>query len=138
MDLGREGRLVEALALSDTLTRMGPVTRVGDPFARGILYLSRARWQVAAGRKTEAVATLGWTEQTDLDGWAQGEAQAYDVDLALSPYTRLRLATLLREEGQLVRACRLAQRVGELWEGAEPGLGQLRSDVDRILKDCRR
>jgi hypothetical protein len=111
---------------------------VGDPFARAVLYLNRARWQLAAGQQDDAIRTLGWADHTDLDGWAQGEAQAYDVDLALWPYTRRWLASVLRDAGQTARACEIAQRVGELWHEAEPRLGALRDSLARFLEACPR
>jgi len=138
LELGQAGRYQEALAHSDTLIRAGPVIRVGDPFARAVLYLHRADWQVRLGRPEEAVRTLGWVEHTDLDGWAQGEAQAYDVDLALSPLVRARLAKVLQDNRRTGEACPVARRVWELWRGAEPEFAAWRDTLTTIFGGCRR
>lgn len=137
LEAGATGRFEEALALSDTLTRAGPVLRLGDPFARALLYLSRAEWQLRLKRPGDAIRTLGWIEHADLDGWAQGEAQAYDVDLALSAMARARLAGLLRSAGRTREACDVAGRVEELWRGAEPLLAAQRDTLRMTLEGCR-
>jgi tetratricopeptide (TPR) repeat protein len=138
LEAGQAGRYAEAIAMSDTLTRAGPVVRVGDPFARAALYLHRAGWQMRLGRAGDAIRTLGWVEHTDLDGWAQGEAQTYDVDLALSSVVRARLAIILQNNGRTVEACAVARRVGELWRDAEPVLAARRDSLTMEFGGCPR
>jgi len=92
---------------------------------------------VRLGRPDEAIRTLGWIEHTDLDGWAQGEAQTYDVDLALSTVARARLSALLRTSGRTREACAVARRVEELWRGAEPLLAAQRDTLAITLQECR-
>ena len=138
LEAGHAGRYREAITVSDTLIRAGPVVRLGDPFARAVLYLHRAEWQMHQGSTGDAIRTLGWVEHADLDGWAQGEAQPYDVDLALSPLVRARLARVLQDNGRTEEGCAIVGRVQELWREAEPVLAAQRDTMIMDFGGCPR
>lgn len=129
IDSAAAGRLAEAVTLSEPLLRYDPEVRAGDPFARSVLYLSRAAWLERLGRFPEAEQSLRWYENGDIDGWGQREAQAGEIDVALGAIARIRRARVALVREQAGPACAWLARVRELWQDAEPGLQSLRDEV---------
>lgn len=107
-----------------------------SPFARAVTYLGRARWQRALDDPDAADRELLWYENADQVGWPIGAPQQGEVDAVLSPYARL-----LRGEIALERhdpaACRLLQRVRELWHDAEPAMQPLVARAALARARCR-
>ena len=134
----REGRPTDALALTEPLLGADPADLLGDPFARSFLYLWRAEWLEAAGRWQEAARTLLWYQNSDITGWAQGPAQAGDVDGVLSAMARLRRGRLLVDHDARIEGCGDLTRVAELWRDADPGYSPLRHDLDDSRRVCPR
>jgi hypothetical protein len=134
---GRADSLEVALRRSHPLLVFDPVVRAGDPFARSLLYLRRAEWLERLGRLEDAKRTLWWADNSDVDGWAQHEAQTGDVDAALNALAWLRLAELEHQTGDSASACRRLRRVQEHWRDAEPEYRSLREAVARRLAECR-
>lgn len=128
-DSAAAGRLREAVDLSTPLLRYDPEVRAGDPFARAVLYLARASWLEQLGRPPEAEQALRWYENADIDGWGQREAQAGEIDQALSALGRLRRARIALLQDRAGTACAWLGRVGELWRDAEPGIRSLYTDL---------
>ena len=111
-----------ALNSTDTLFMADLGVPADDPFARSVLHLARADWQLALDRDTAAVATLGWYESSDLRGWPQGPPQAGEVDQVLSVPARVRRAGVLLRLGRTREACALMRRASELWRHADAHL----------------
>jgi tetratricopeptide (TPR) repeat protein len=125
-----------ALALSRDLVRYDPDLRQGDPFARAMLYLLRAGWLVDAGRLAEADRSYLWYENEDVDGWAEREAQAGDIDGAVSVVARVRRGRAALARGDTTAACGYLGRARQLWRGAEPPIVPLRDSVITALEAC--
>jgi tetratricopeptide (TPR) repeat protein len=134
----REGRRADALALTEPLLGAATGDQLGDPFARSLLYLWRAEWLEWFGHREEADRTLLYYQNSDLQGWAQGLAQAGDVDGALSAYARLRRGLLLLEHAPQAEGCRELARVAELWRDADADFAALRYEVDERRRVCTR
>lgn len=135
LDEGHRALPESALVHSTPLLGLEPET-VADPFARSVLYLSRARWQEQLGQLDAAERTLLWQESSDFEGMAKGEAQPVDVDGALSGLTRLRRGRVLLELGRRDEGCPLLRRVRELWNGAEPVFTPMRQELDSRMVEC--
>jgi tRNA A-37 threonylcarbamoyl transferase component Bud32 len=135
-DSAVSGNPTAALVVSDSLLLWDPVARAGDPFARSILYLARGRWLVQLGRLDAADQALLWYQNGDLDGWGLGEAQAGQIDVALSGIARVRRARAALARKKPAQACAYLRRVGELWENSEPGFAALRDSVQTELGRC--
>jgi predicted negative regulator of RcsB-dependent stress response len=131
------GRPDSALARTAPLLRADATGLVRDPFARAILYLRRGEWLLATGDTAGAARAWLWSDAWDVEGWPQGGAQAGEVDAALAAVARLRRAGLALAGGRDDAACRLVERVGELWADAEPALATLRARADSHQKVCR-
>ena len=136
--IAQRGRLDSALAHTRPLLRLDSSGLVRAPFARAVLYLRRADWQLAGGDSAAAERTWLWADAWDVEGWPHGPAQAGEVDAALSAIVRLRRAALsLQRNGPNPDACRLAERVRQLWAGAEPAFSALRAAADSQQKACQ-
>lgn len=135
--LARSAGPAAALARTDSLVREGGLAGTQAPFTRALLHLSRASWQEAVGDPEAALRSLGWHRNTDLEGWAEGETQAGDVDGVLGVFARLRSGALLLELGRRGEACPLISRVRELWAGAEAAYAGLRARADSLAARCR-
>jgi hypothetical protein len=135
LDEGRRALPESALVHSAPLLALepGPAT---DPFARSVLYLSRAQWQLQRVQLDSAERTLRWQENSDFDGMAMGEAQPVDVDGALSGLTRFRRGRVLLDLDRRDEGCALLQRVQELWSEAEPVLAPLRHELAAQMVEC--
>jgi tetratricopeptide (TPR) repeat protein len=135
---GRAGRFEEALAQTQPLLRYNQAVRVGDPFARTVLYLLRAEWFERLGRWQEAERTLLWYQNSDIDGWAEGVAQAGDADAALGGIARFRRGLLLLEHADAAQGCRELKRLNQLWQRADSGYAGLKRELATRLVACRR
>jgi hypothetical protein len=83
------GNIETALRLSDACLQYDAHGAAGDPFARTLLHIKRARWREALGDLAGADAELIWTENQDLVGWPNGPAQAAEVDWVFGKYAAL-------------------------------------------------
>ncbi|HEU5170670.1 MAG TPA: serine/threonine-protein kinase [Gemmatimonadales bacterium] len=129
------GRLDSALARTESLLRAGADGLAREPFARAVLYLRRGEWLDRTGDAAGAAAAWLWSDASDVEGWPVGEAQAGEVDAALSAVARLRRATLALGRGNTELGCRLVGRVRELWASAEPGYAP-RTVADSLGRTC--
>jgi tetratricopeptide (TPR) repeat protein len=148
-DGGRDlHRLLLALAAAkrgspDSATALGmPLLRyngrgVGaDPFARALLHLELGDWLARLGNRRAAERVWLWTEAWDVTGWAEREAQAGEVDVAVGAVARLRRGRLALERGDSGVACKHLERVRELWGQAEPSLAPARTLTDSLARGC--
>jgi tetratricopeptide (TPR) repeat protein len=128
----------EALRLSDQVMPFDSAGRGGDPFARAVLHLKRAEWLDMLDRPEEADAARLWYEQFEwLDAFPTGEAQAAEIDWALSTYARWLRGTTSRH-GRNGRACAWLNRVLELWAGADKAYDPPRDmAADLVAQWCR-
>lgn len=134
LGLGNPGA---ALASTDTLFMADRGSPTDDPFARSVLHMSRARWQLTMGREADAAATLGWYENSDLRGWPQGPPQAGEVDQVLSVVARVRRADVLMRLGRAAEACTLLHRAVQLWRHADPHLAGSLAQAQAQHGACR-
>ncbi|HET8634594.1 MAG TPA: serine/threonine-protein kinase [Gemmatimonadales bacterium] len=125
-----------ALELTDTLFMADRGVPADDPFARAILHLARADWQVTLGRVADADASLGWYENSDLRGWPQGPPQAGEVDQVLSVPARVRRARVLLQLHRTAEACALLSRAAELWRHADHQLSDQLAQVQSLGRSC--
>jgi hypothetical protein len=100
--------------------------RLGDPFARALLHLLRARWFDAVGDSLAAVRERRWHENADFEGWLEGEIQSAEVDWAAGAYVRVREGVRRIDAGDLSACGDLRRVVDTLWVDAEPGVDSLR------------
>lgn len=134
IDSAAAGSPAGALAVTAPLTGSDARLRDDDPFARAILQLNRGDWLRQLGRGAEAEQAYLWYENSDIDGWGQGEAQAGMVDAALSGVGRVRRATV--REGRA--GCAMLRRVAQLWADAESDMRALRDAVALRIEHCAR
>ncbi len=135
LEEGDQARFESALVRSAALLRLDSWP-VADPFARSVLYFSRAAWLLQRGQPEAAERTLLWHESSDFEGIAKGEAQPMDVDGALSGLTRFRRGTVLLDLGRKEEGCTLLRRVRELWAEAEPAYTPIRQELAARLVEC--
>lgn len=135
LEEGRQARFDSALVRSAPLLGLDSWP-VADPFARSVLYFSRAAWLTQRGQLEAAERTLLWHESSDFEGIALGEAQPVDVDGALSGLARFRRGAVLLDLGRKDEGCTLLRRVRELWAGAEPSFTPLPQEVAARLVEC--
>ena len=134
----QRGQTDSALARTAPLLRLDSSGLVRAPFARAVLYLRRGEWQLAGGDSAAAERSWRWTDAWDVEGWPQGAAQAGEVDAVLSAIVRLRRAGVsLGRNGRNPEACRLVERVRELWAAGEPAFAALRAAADSQQKACQ-
>ena len=125
-----------ALTQTDTLFLADRGVPTDDPFTRAVLHLARAGWQQVLGRHAEAVASLGWYENSDLRGWPQGAPQAGEVDQVLSVPARVRRAEILLQLRRTPEACALLARAAELWRHADHRLNSQVAKVQSLRRSC--
>lgn len=109
-----------ALAISDGLIGKDSHGALGDPFARAVLHLYRARWRTAIGDDEGAAAELMWAENQDFVGWPGGSAQSMEVDWTASAYGLTQRAALAEKHADHAAACALL-REAALWTHASSG-----------------
>jgi hypothetical protein len=107
-----------------------------DPFFRAVAHLKRGEWQLAIGRPRETDGSWMWYENTDVVGWPEAEAQAAEVDWALSTWARVRRARLAAGDGRMPDACLLARRVLEIWSRPEPAIAVLADSLRVATASC--
>ncbi|MDX1673614.1 MAG: protein kinase [Longimicrobiales bacterium] len=126
-----------ALRLSDPLLEHQFLPRGGDPFARAVVYLTRAAAFEALGQSARARAARVWSENQDIARVLGGSVQAVEVDWAVSPYSDRRRARLALARQDTAAGCRLLERVLYLWDQAEPRiLRDLADDRRRHRESC--
>ena len=139
--LARQGRWDSAETLAASLLEIDAAGRHTDPFARAVLYWSRATWFEDSGQLAAAEDVWLWYENSDWgDVWPGSQVQAAEVDWAVSTYARVRRAKAkLRfdDPGMTRDACELLRRVDELWPNPEPLLLGDREELDSLLVGCR-
>lgn len=126
-----------ALAATDTLFMADMHDAGHDPFARSVLHMVRARWQLGLGLRLAADSSLRWYESSDLRGWPGQEPQAGEVDQVLSVLTRLERGELLLGLGRAPEGCALLRRVQQLWRHAQPAFAPLLARAQKGLRQCR-
>lgn len=99
----------------------------GDPFLRAVLHWTRAEWREAMGDPWGADAEWLWYENQDVVGYPRGEAQAAEVDWALTPYARYQRGLAAWRGGDRAAACRHWTRMIEYWHEAEPAVLEVAS-----------
>ncbi len=129
LDLGARGLYEAALDASDQLLAFDSAGRGGDPFARAVLHMKRAEWYDSLGQRDEAEAARLWHEHFEFVGYPEKEAQASEIDWALSPYVRLLRARAADHRGDRERACSYMSRLAELWADADSVYGPLRDEA---------
>ncbi len=126
------GRYDGALAQSAPLTAYDSAGKIERPFSRAATHLLRAEWLRRLSRIEDAERELIWYEAEDLEGMPVGAAQAGEVDWAFGPYARLRRARIAFDLSRIVDACRHATDAMSSWSEAEPALGRLVAEAQRI------
>jgi serine/threonine protein kinase len=134
--LGARGGWREAINTSEPLLQFDSAGRGGDPFARAVLHLKRADWFSQLDRPAKADSSRLWYEQFEvLFERLTLEAQASEIDWAMSTYARWLRGTAMRPPVNEIRACAHLTRVLELWMNAdedyEPLADQASDYLDR-------
>ncbi|UCG88795.1 MAG: protein kinase [Gemmatimonadota bacterium] len=138
IDRGTRGTYQAALEASEYAIRFDSAGRGGDPFARAVLHLKRAEWYDSLGRPDAADRERLWYEHFEFIAVPAGEAQAGEIDWALSTYARLLRARAARDGGDRDRACSYYERVSELWKQADSAYVPLRTEAeDYVRQRCR-
>jgi len=138
IDRGTRGMFQAALEISDSAIHFDSAGRGGDPFARAALHLGRAEWYDSLGRPDAADRERLWYEHFEFIAFPEGEAQAGEIDWALSSYARLLRARAAGARGDRDRTCTYYGRVSELWRGAEPAYDPLKTEAaDYVRRSCR-
>jgi tetratricopeptide (TPR) repeat protein len=114
------GRWEDALAASAPGLAQDSAGYAPDPFFRAALHLLRGEWLTRLDRAAEADRAWLWYESLDVSRWPSAEAQAAEVDWALSTHARWRRARLAMVEGKTTVSCLMGRRVAEIWSAAEP------------------
>jgi tetratricopeptide (TPR) repeat protein len=136
LSAGKRGALDSARTLAMPLLRYNARGVGADPFARALLHLELGSWLARVGDSRAAERVWLWTEAWDVRGWAEREAQAGEVDVAVGALARLRRGRLALEQGDSAVACKHLQRVRELWAQAEPALAPSRALADSLADGC--
>jgi len=134
------GRYDSALTLSDRIHLIPNDAQIGarGPMVRAMMYLFRGYWRLRQGDLQGSDAEWIWHENNDLNGWPSGEPQQGELDAALSGVARLLRAENLMTAGDIANACRLADRVAQLWGNAEAEFDVLRRRDADLRDRCRR
>jgi hypothetical protein len=91
---------------------------------------------LALGQTEAADRSWLWYENTDVVGWPSAEAQPAEIDWALSPWVRVRRASLAASAGHGFEACALVRRPLQLWAQAEPSVARLADSVRAVTRAC--
>lgn len=127
------GHLARADSLAASLVPYDSAGRGGDPFARALLHVGRARWLDRLGRPEAADSSRRFYEHFEWtgDGYPSGPAQASEVDWALGPW-------LDWVRADAPSRCRRLANVVALWSGAEPGYREAHGEaVQARGRRCR-
>lgn len=124
-----------ALASTAPLLRFDSPNPGHDIFTRSLLHLARARWFEAAGDPGGARREILWYENSDTYHFPTAEAQKMEVDAVASVSARLTRARLLLDAGDAHTACRLLDRVRELWANADASLDPARTHADSLHRE---
>ena len=119
------GQPDSALLITDPLFMTDSTGRLGGPFARTVLYLSRAAWLDRLGRHADADRARLWYENSDLLGWPAGEPQAGEVDAVFGVIARVVRGRSALARGDTATGCVHLRRVSELWRHADPAVRSL-------------
>lgn len=134
---GGAGRWRAALDASQPLLAHVERGEQADPFARSVLFLSRATWLDGLADYDGAAAARRWQENTDFDGWLTTGVQPAEVDWALGMYARWRRGMDAIRHGDKADGCAALRRVLELWTEPEPGVAALVAEGKKTLAACR-
>jgi tetratricopeptide (TPR) repeat protein len=141
--------ILEALVLADAGDTTGALVRsaalatddsggrVGGPFARAVLHLSRGQWLLGLGRDADADREFLWYENSDFAGWPDREPQAGEIDAMLSPLARVYRAEIALRLGDRAGARRMAERALELWSDADEAFGPLKARASAAAQGHR-
>jgi serine/threonine protein kinase/tetratricopeptide (TPR) repeat protein len=138
LQMAARGDTIEALRRANALTEFAPGFRLGDPFARAVLYLSRGWWLAATGDTPAADRAWLWYLNMDAAGWPSGAPQAGEIDWALETHGRFLRAKLARAAGDQALGCHLLRDVVTRWGEAEPAYAALRRDAAEATVACGR
>ena len=105
-----------------------------DIFSRSILHLSRARWFEAIGDVSAALREILWYENSDVYRFPDQEAQKMEVDAVASVAARVTRARLLLQTNEPAEACRMLDRVHQLWLKADASLAPSRAEADSLRR----
>ncbi|MCL7963433.1 MAG: serine/threonine protein kinase [marine benthic group bacterium] len=148
LELRGRDEVDQALQRTEALVRYDSLALERYPFSRAVSYWLRAGLQAAAGDTADALRTLYWHENTDLEeGTAPGIAQAAEIDAAFGVHARIRsieLASGLATDagGAGLPICDLVRSRGRevmrLWQNPDPVLQPLIARVARHLESNQR
>jgi tetratricopeptide (TPR) repeat protein len=133
----QRGLLDSAVTIARPLLHYDERGLGADPFARALLHLELGDWLARQGDPQGAERVWLWTEAWDITGWAEREAQAGEVDVAVGAVARLRRGRLALAQRDPAFGCRHLERVRELWTGAEPMLASARALADSLAGACQ-
>jgi len=138
MQLGVQDMYETALDTSAALLPHDSAGRAGDPFERAVLHLKRAEWYDSLGQRDNADAARLWYEHFEFLGYPGKEAQASEIDWALSPYVRFLRARAAEQSGKRERACSYMSRLVELWADADSAYAPLLEEAQAYTqRRCR-
>ncbi len=128
------GDVAGALAITDTMIPIVPLTPQFDPFLRAATYLARGRWARTLHEDTIPVAWR-WHENSDFRGEFAAWPQAAEIDWALRPYAHLLTARARLERGPSETACRDLERIAHVWQGADAVFQPLLQEARSLLSE---
>jgi hypothetical protein len=133
LELANGGKVREALLESERLLAYDSAGRGVDPFARALLYWSRAEWFESLDLWIQAEREWLWYENLDFGAWPDGNVQAGEIDWMLGTYARLERAEAQLFLGRTAEACVHLARIRELWAEAEPAMERHRQRADSLF-----
>jgi len=139
VELASTGRYRQALEQSQALLASDSAARGGDPFARAVLHLKRAEWFDSLGRHEAADSMRLWYEHFEVIRLFEGEAQAAEIDWALSTYAMWVRGMAAADRSDRPSACFRLPRVLELWTNADAPFASLEDRTQTVVRrmGCR-
>ena len=126
----------QALRLSAPALAYDSAGHAPDPFFRATLHLLRGEWLANIGQPRAADDSWLWYENTDVVGWPETEAQAAEVDWALSTWARVRRGKLASSAGRPGDGCSLIRRALDIWSRPEPATAAVADSLRTSLAAC--
>jgi hypothetical protein len=119
--LAHDGRVREAIDLSNTIRGLEIAHLVPDPFFRTVLHLLMARWYTAIDNRQKAIEELRWHEAVDQAESPIDLPLVQEIDWAFGTLARWKRAQLLDGYGDTEgEICRSFRAVAEQWQSGLP------------------